>query len=103
MTPLRADVMLLADDGTVFRARRALAAWGRGIASAALQGFTTYAFDAFALERIFAQVFAWNPASMRVLEKAGYRREGVLRSYLQTSRRGRRDVVLFSLLPTDPR
>ena len=31
------------------------------------------------LVRLHATVFAWNPASMRVLEKAGYEREAVLR------------------------
>jgi RimJ/RimL family protein N-acetyltransferase len=53
--------------------------WGRGIATAAVRAFTRYGFDAFDLLRIFAGVFSWNPASMRVLEKAGYVREGVLR------------------------
>jgi RimJ/RimL family protein N-acetyltransferase len=53
--------------------------WGRGIATAAVSEFTRYAFEAFDLLRVFAGVFAWNPGSMRVLEKAGYVREGVLR------------------------
>jgi RimJ/RimL family protein N-acetyltransferase len=53
--------------------------WGRGITSVALRGFTGYCFGAYRLERIFAQVFAWNPASARVLEKAGYRLEAVMR------------------------
>jgi [ribosomal protein S5]-alanine N-acetyltransferase len=54
--------------------------WGRGIATAAVQAFTRYAFEAHDLLRIFANVFSWNPASGRVLEKAGYLREGVLRA-----------------------
>src|SRR6266705_974005 len=37
------------------------------------------AFGAFDLLRIYAGVFSSNPASMRVLEKAGYVREAVLR------------------------
>jgi ribosomal-protein-alanine N-acetyltransferase len=53
--------------------------WGRGVASAALEGFTAYAFDAFKLTRIYALPFAHNRASARVLEKAGYRYEGTLR------------------------
>jgi [ribosomal protein S5]-alanine N-acetyltransferase len=53
--------------------------WGRGIATAAVKAFTRYAFEAHDLLRIFAGVFSWNPGSMRVLEKAGYSREGVLR------------------------
>jgi uncharacterized protein (TIGR00725 family) len=53
--------------------------WGRGIATEALCAVTSYAFAADeGLHRIIANVFPWNPASMRVLEKAGYTREGVL-------------------------
>lgn len=52
---------------------------GRGIATAALRGFTRWAFDAFDLTRIFAVPFLRNEASCRVLEKAGYMREGILR------------------------
>lgn len=53
--------------------------WGRGIASRAVQALSEYAFANFDLLRIYAWVFEWNPASARVLEKAGYRREGRLR------------------------
>ena len=52
--------------------------WGRGIGTAAVRAFTAYGFKNFDLQRIFAGVFAWNPASMRVLAKAGYWREGVM-------------------------
>jgi [ribosomal protein S5]-alanine N-acetyltransferase len=53
--------------------------WGRGIATAALKQATEYAFQTFSLERLQASVFEWNPASARVLEKAGYILEGRLR------------------------
>ncbi len=53
--------------------------WGRGIATAAVRAATDWAFATHDWERLFAGVFASNPASMRVLEKAGYRREGVQR------------------------
>jgi ribosomal-protein-alanine N-acetyltransferase len=53
--------------------------WGRGIVSEALRALTEYAFANFELYRIYAEVFEWNPASMRVLEKAGYQYEGRLR------------------------
>ena len=55
------------------------AVWGRGVATAAVQAMTDYGFKAFDLTRIFAVPLANNPASMRVLEKAGYVREGVMR------------------------
>ena len=54
--------------------------WGRGLATAVVRAFTDYAFDAFDLCRIYANVFEWNPGSCRVLEKAGYVLEGRLRS-----------------------
>jgi ribosomal-protein-alanine N-acetyltransferase len=53
--------------------------WGQGIATAAARSMASYAFQAFPFARLEAPVFAGNPASMRVLEKAGFSREGVLR------------------------
>ncbi|HSE98579.1 MAG TPA: GNAT family protein [Blastocatellia bacterium] len=50
--------------------------WGRGIVTRALRAMTDYAFANFDLCRIYAGVFEWNPASMRVLEKCGYQLEG---------------------------
>lgn len=55
------------------------AAWGRGLATAALRGFCDYAFATFALTRLYAVPFAANMASRRVLEKAGFLLVGVLR------------------------
>lgn len=54
--------------------------WGRGLMSEAVESVSEYALSHFGLARLEAPVFAWNPASMRVLEKAGFAREGVLRS-----------------------
>lgn len=53
--------------------------WGRGIATEALIAVTEHAFANYDICRLFAHVFEWNPKSMRVLEKAGYRCEGRLR------------------------
>ena len=50
--------------------------WGRGLATEALRGATDYAFTTFDICRLEAGVFEWNPASARVLEKAGYTLEG---------------------------
>lgn len=52
---------------------------GRGLATEALRAIVPYAFDELAIERLEAGVFEWNPASCRVLEKAGFRFEGRLR------------------------
>ena len=54
--------------------------WGRGIMTGAVRALTEYAFRRFPLNRIYAEPFASNLASMRVLEKAGFLREGVLRA-----------------------
>lgn len=53
--------------------------WGRGIATRAVRAVTEWAFAVTPLERLYACVFATNPASARVLEKAGYLFEGRLR------------------------
>ena len=53
--------------------------WGRGIATEALDAMTRYAIETHALTRMYALPFAWNAASCRVLEKAGYVLEGRLR------------------------
>lgn len=54
--------------------------WGRGVMSAAVQRVAPFALSHFKLLRLESPVFAWNPASMRVLEKSGFVREGVRRS-----------------------
>ncbi len=53
--------------------------WGQGIATKAVRALTEYAFSNLDLIRLYAMVFEWNPASVRVLEKAGYTSEGRLR------------------------
>src|SRR5882672_580590 len=53
--------------------------WGRGIATEALIAVTEYAIATHHLTRIYALPFAWNLASCRVLEKAGYILEARLR------------------------
>jgi ribosomal-protein-alanine N-acetyltransferase len=53
--------------------------WNRGIATEALRAVTAHAFAAHDVLRIEAHAFAWNDASLRVLEKAGYIREACLR------------------------
>lgn len=50
--------------------------WGRGIMTEAVGAVTDYAFRTFQVGRIEAGVFEGNSASMRVLEKNGYRLEG---------------------------
>lgn len=53
--------------------------WGRGIVTAALVGLTRHAIAQFRLTRVFAIPFIDNAGSIRVLEKAGYVREGLMK------------------------
>lgn len=53
--------------------------WGKGITTEAVKMITQYAFNCLDIIRIQAGVLDKNRASMRVLEKAGYTKEGMLR------------------------
>lgn len=55
--------------------------WGRGIATSATRAVTLHAFVEMNLAKVYAKVFCTNPASARVLEKAGFAREGTLRNH----------------------
>jgi RimJ/RimL family protein N-acetyltransferase len=71
--------------------------WGRGIATEALRAITDYAFATFDVCRLEAGVFDWNPASARVLEKAGYTLEGrARRAVIKDGRIG--DRLLYGLV-----
>ncbi|HEU5297145.1 MAG TPA: GNAT family protein [Burkholderiaceae bacterium] len=53
--------------------------WGKGIATAACRAMIAHVLVQHQFLRLEAPVFEWNAASMRVLEKVGFQREGVLR------------------------
>lgn len=54
--------------------------WGNGMATGAVKQICSYVFEHTDIIRIFAEPFAYNTASCRVLEKAGFQLEGILRS-----------------------
>ena len=54
--------------------------WGHGVMTEAVPAFVDYCFKEFSLNRIFAMPHSNNPASARVLEKAGFIFEGRLRN-----------------------
>ena len=56
--------------------------WGRGIMTEVVTAVTDFCFDNFPFRRISAEVFANNPASARVLEKAGFTLEGRLKNHI---------------------
>jgi [ribosomal protein S5]-alanine N-acetyltransferase len=53
--------------------------WGKGIATRTVKLITAYGFDQLGFVRIHTGVIEFNPASMRVLEKNGYEKEGIFR------------------------
>lgn len=56
--------------------------WGKGIATEAVRQIVEYGFSTLGMIRIYAGVFAYNPASMKVLEKCGFQKEGIARNAL---------------------
>jgi [ribosomal protein S5]-alanine N-acetyltransferase len=56
--------------------------WGQGITSKAIRAVTSYAFNEFDIVRVYAEPFADNVQSRRVLEKAGFTLEATLRRYV---------------------
>ncbi len=71
--------------------------WGRGIATEALVHTSAHAFARFDFERLQAEVFEYNQASARVLEKVGYTLEGRLsRNCLKDGRVV--DELIYALL-----
>lgn len=54
--------------------------WGIGIMTQAVKSLTEYAINDLNMLRVFAEPYTTNHASARVLEKAGFIREGILRS-----------------------
>lgn len=74
--------------------------WGRGIASAATRALSAYALAHFDLCRLYATVFEYNPASARVLEKAGFGFEARLRKSI-TKDGQTVDGLLYALINSE--
>lgn len=75
---------------------------GRGYMTKALSGIVGFAFDELKLHRIEAACMPTNQASIRVLEKNGFRREGLARRYLKINGVWQ-DHLLYAILADDPR
>jgi RimJ/RimL family protein N-acetyltransferase len=73
--------------------------WGQGLATDALRALTEYAVAELGLVRLWAFVMAPNLASARVLEKAGYVREAVLRSAIVDREGNAHDEITFVRIP----
>lgn len=74
--------------------------WGRGIMTEAVRQICQYVFEKSDIIRIYAEPFAYNVASCRVLEKAGFRYEGTLRN--NAVKNGKIiDMKMYSLLKAE--
>jgi RimJ/RimL family protein N-acetyltransferase len=71
--------------------------WGGGIMTDVVRAMVAYAFATQPFERIEGYVFANNPASERVLQKAGFTREGRLRRNV-TKNGELLDTFVYSIL-----
>jgi RimJ/RimL family protein N-acetyltransferase len=75
---------------------------GQGAATVAVQLIARWAFKELGVQRLELTTAPKNVTSQRVAERAGFTREGVLRELTPaTKNNGRRDAVLYSLLPAD--
>ena len=74
---------------------------GRGLGSAILRRLTDWGFAELGAQRLCLIVDVANHASLRVAERCGYQREGVMRS-IHVKQGRRSDAVLWSRLPGDP-
>lgn len=74
--------------------------WGKGITTEAVKQLCDYVFSHTDIIRIYAEPFAYNIASCRVLEKAGFQYEGTLRS--NALKNGKvLDMKMYSKLKTE--
>jgi [ribosomal protein S5]-alanine N-acetyltransferase len=73
----------------------------RGVAAAALTALTGFAWTIPALYRVELYIEPWNTGSVRAAERAGYQREGLLRSHQEIGGR-RRDMLLYAVIRESP-
>jgi len=74
--------------------------WGQGYATEAARAIIRYGFETLDLNRIYALHFSENPASGRVMQKAGMQFEGVLRQDVLKDDQFR-DHVVYAILRED--
>ena len=75
---------------------------GKGLMTAAVNATIEFAFETLHLNRVEAACLPHNAASIRLLEKVGFTREGYARKYLCIEGRWQ-DHILYGLVRSDPR
>ena len=74
--------------------------WGKGLGTCAIKQTCQYVFNNTDILRIFAEPFSYNIASCRILEKSGFKCEGLLRSNAVKNNQIL-DMKIYSLLKSD--
>jgi [ribosomal protein S5]-alanine N-acetyltransferase len=74
----------------------------QGYMTAAVQAVVPFVFDSLELHRLEAACLPTNAASIRLLERTGFKREGLARRYLRINGAWQ-DHLLYALLDSDPR
>lgn len=74
----------------------------QGYMTAAVRAVAPFVFDSLELHRLEAACLPTNTASLRLLERVGFKREGLARRYLRINGVWQ-DHVLYALLDSDPR
>ncbi|MCD2348277.1 GNAT family N-acetyltransferase [Clostridium guangxiense] len=75
--------------------------WGKGIAVKTVKAMTDYLFNNIGINRIQAFVMPENIKSQRVLEKNGFKKEGIIRQGYVWKGQGVIDLIEYSLLKSD--
>ena len=71
--------------------------WGKGLTTIALKKFIEYTFNTFPVTRLFAPIFEYNIASIKVLEKNGFKREGYFKKSIYKNGEYFNEVILAQL------
>ena len=71
---------------------------GKGYGTLAAKGAIAYARDVLKLHKLFLRVFADNTAAVRSYEKAGFRREALLKDEIRNGDGSWRDLILMAVL-----
>lgn len=71
--------------------------WGKGIVTEAVKAFTKYLFNNYNIRSITANVYEGNKASMKVLTKAGFKLDGVIRKAVFKEKLFK-DLYIYSIL-----
>jgi RimJ/RimL family protein N-acetyltransferase len=71
--------------------------WGKGIMTNIVKWMAEYAFNDLKLRRVYAEPFASNTASIKVLKKAGFIKEGIMRSSVFKNGKEHDQVLLSKL------